>query len=817
MLKPKTKWELAAVEEAAAEKLQRTLHISPLLARLLNTRGINEPDQARKFLQSDLAHCHDPFLMDGMEESVKRIREAVEKGEPILIYGDYDADGVSSTSLLIHTLKRLGATFDYYIPNRFTEGYGLNKPALLEAKERGFSLVITVDTGISAVEEAAFARQLNLDLIITDHHEPPDQLPEAFAVINPKKPGCSYPFKYLAGVGVTFKLAHALLGNMPVDLLELVAVGTIADLVPLIDENRVLARFGLEALSRTDFPGLRALIDGCGLQGKELTADHVGFVMGPRINASGRLYTADEAVQLLTCEDREEAAALAQQLDQYNRERQTLVQKIAGQAIAQVEQQLDPQTERSVLVVADEEWHEGVIGIVASRLVETYRAPAIVFHIDRESGMAKGSARSIEGFDIYRALSGMKELLPHFGGHPMAAGMSIKAEDIVILRERLNQWAREHVRKEDMIPTRHVDVTCRLEELTVETIAEMQLLAPFGEGNPSPVVLVDGVRMTGLRKIGKDENHIKCTLTRHHQKLDAVGFDMADIADHISPHALVELVGEPAINEWNGFRKPQLIIRDVGVSHIQVFDWRGSKEKQKKLEQIAREMMGACAVVCFDERSRRRLEPSIFKGREHFSFCYVDRTGILHSLSHTKEKPAAKEQNSLNWHTLILYDLPEHPSTLERLLRAVSGQIERIYCLFGEEDADNDMPHGLPRREHFKKVYSFLHQRKTVYLPQILSELKGKSNTKGYTPGAIRFILDVFEELGFVHRKEESYHLADNPQKRDLTQSRLYREKEVQIRFQTECLYSSHTSLADWIINMIQSDYQVEEETIHEL
>lgn len=422
MLQSKTRWQLVEAEESQVRELAGKLEIHPLTARLLINRGVSDPEQARRFLQVDLSGIYSPFLMDGIQEAVDRIRAALDQREKILIYGDYDVDGVSSTTLLMKMFQGLEADVDYYIPNRFTEGYGLNENALRRAKEAGVQLMISVDTGISAVKEAKIARQLGLDLIITDHHEPPAVLPEGVAVINPKKPGCSYPCKLLAGVGVAFKLAHALLGRVPEEVLDLAALGTIADLVPLMDENRVIAALGLKEINRRRNIGLSALMDVAGIQG-EVTAGHVGFSLGPRINAGGRLDTAGTAVELLLTEDPKQARVLAEELDGMNRERQKLVEEIAGEACAAVESA--PEKHRRFIVVAAPGWNVGVIGIVASRLVEKYYRPTIVLGIDEETGMAKGSARSIAGLDLYQALTTCTDLLSQFGGHEMAAGMSL--------------------------------------------------------------------------------------------------------------------------------------------------------------------------------------------------------------------------------------------------------------------------------------------------------------------------------------------------------------------------------------------------------
>ena len=338
MLEPRTRWEIQEPSEDKAKWLSQELDIPLLIANLLVVRGIETIEKAEAFLKIDTDQFHDPFLMDGMKESVERIHRAIESNEKILIFGDYDADGVSSTTVMYYALKELGAQFDYYIPNRFTEGYGPNEPALRKAKEDGYSLVVTVDTGISAVHEANIAKEIGLDFIITDHHEAPPVLPDAYSIINPKKPGCTYPFSGLAGVGVAFKVAQALHGKPPLHLLDYACIGTIADLVPLVDENRVIAKLGIEALSKTDKIGLQELLKVAGLYEKELTAEDVGFAIGPRVNAAGRLGSAMPVVELFTSTDRDESAMLSQEIDSVNKERQGIVNEITKEAIAMVEE-----------------------------------------------------------------------------------------------------------------------------------------------------------------------------------------------------------------------------------------------------------------------------------------------------------------------------------------------------------------------------------------------------------------------------------------------------------------------------------------------
>ncbi|KIQ94938.1 Single-stranded-DNA-specific exonuclease recJ [Anoxybacillus thermarum] len=584
MLASKTRWNMKQVNAQQVQMIAQALHIAPLVATLLVSRGYDTVEAARSFFEQRQSF-HSPFLLNDMQKAVERIEKAITKGEHILVFGDYDADGVSSTVVMVSALREKGANVSFYIPNRFSEGYGPNEQAFRLAKEQGVSLIITVDTGISALHEANVAKQLGIDLIITDHHEPGPVLPESYATIHPKI-SPNYPFKHLAGVGVAFKLAHALIGRVPYEWLDVVAIGTIADLVPLQDENHLFARLGIEQFRQTNRLGLQALCKQCGVSHTAVTEDTIAFMIGPRINAAGRLDCADPAVQLLLTTDVHEADTLAEQIDMMNRERQQLVNDITEEAIQLVEQHY---VDDRVLVVAKEGWNVGVIGIVASRLVERFYRPTIVLSIDQEKGVAKGSARSIEGFDLFANLSNCRDILPHFGGHPMAAGMTLSLHDVDELRHRLNEAAKQQLTPEHFVPVTHVDVCCSISDVSLELIEQMNRLAPFGMGNPKPRVLLERVQLDTLRKIGTDQSHLKLLLVEDGKTLEAIGFGFGHIGDEIAPNARLSVVGELSINEWNNFRKPQLMIQDIAVNEWQLFDVRHIRQPSKFMASLPKE------------------------------------------------------------------------------------------------------------------------------------------------------------------------------------------------------------------------------------
>ena len=585
MLKSNTRWIVRSSNNEKITQLVDEIHVTPLVASLLVNRGLDNPEEARAFLFNEKQEFYDPYLLNDMDKAVVRINQAVENQEAILIFGDYDADGVTSTTVMMKTLQKLGANVQFYIPNRFTEGYGPNEGAFRHAHEIGISLILTVDTGIAALHEARVAKELGIDLIITDHHEPGPELPDAFALVHPKFGENSYPFPHLAGVGVAFKLAHALLGEVPEHLLPFVAIGTIADLVPLKDENRLIVQKGLTLLKETDNVGLHALFKLAGVDQASIDEETIGFSIAPRINAAGRLDCADPTVYLLLTEDPSLAEALAEDIEQMNKDRKELVNTISEEAIQMVEQHF-PIKENSCLVIGKEGWNPGVIGIVASRLVEKFYRPTIVLSFDQEKGVAKGSARSIPGFDLFKNLSSCRDLLPHFGGHTMAAGMTLNLTDVGELRQRLNQYAHQQLKEEDLIPITYIDSEISLQDIHLEAIEEMNKLAPYGMDNPKPKVLIKDANIESIRKIGSEQNHLKLILEYDGTTLDGVGFGLGNVCDHISPASKVSVIGELSINEWNNRKKPQIFLQDLMVPTWQLFDSRGSK----KLIQLAKEV-----------------------------------------------------------------------------------------------------------------------------------------------------------------------------------------------------------------------------------
>lgn len=778
MLKAKTRWRVQAADEKVVETLEKELQITPLVARLLANRGIHTVEEARSFLFINEQAFHDPFLMKDMDKAVARIKQAIDADEKIRIFGDYDADGVSSTTVMIETLTQMGASVDFYIPNRFSEGYGPNEKAFRLAAEEGVKLLITVDTGISALNEAALTKELGIDYIITDHHEPGPELPQALAIIHPKLEESTYPFKELAGVGVAFKVAHALLGGLPEHLLEIAAIGTIADLVPLQGENRLIAAKGIQQLRHTKRPGLLALFKKAGIDQDTLNEESIGFGMAPRINAAGRLGPADPAVELLMAADSATAEALAADIDLMNKERQALVAETAQEAIREVEENFPPD-QNGVLIVGKEGWNSGIVGIVASKLVERFYRPTIVLSYDAEKGLAKGSARSIDGFDLFKNLSTCRDILPHFGGHTMAAGMTLKIEDVEDLRSRLNSLAKEQLTAEDFTPVTKLDGVTAIEDVSLHSIEEMSRLAPFGMTNPKPKILIESAGLSGIRKIGSNQNHLKVQLGDSSVSLDGVGFGLGYLYDEISPLSKVSVIGELAINEWNNIRKPQIFLNDMAVNSWQLFDYRGIDRVDKWMPQTN------CKVIIFSEETVK-----------HFPFI-KEKDGLVHIKS---EKDA--QNANIDGSYVVLLDMPPSKILLEHILKG--KQPARIYAHFHHEQ--DHFFSTMPTREHFKWFYAFLAKRESFDLTKNGDEL---AKYRGWSRDTINFISQVFSELDFVTINNGLISLNKQANKQDLSDAPSYQRKQEQYELEKELLYSSYQQLFDWFNTLVA----LEEET----
>jgi single-stranded-DNA-specific exonuclease len=564
------KWVVADethVEEA--KRLAKVLDVPHVAAKILVSRGILEPEKAEAFLYPKLDQLFDPFIMHGMEKGVERVIKALKSNEKIMIYGDYDVDGITSAALMFLVLNRLGADVSYYLPNRLAEGYGISEDGLIEAVNRKINLLISVDCGITAVNEVEVAREKGIACLITDHHEPGAEVPNAEVIINPKLDPPEMPGYELSAVGVAFKLAQALYRRLKQDEteleqhLDLVALGTAADIVPLVDENRILTKFGLDQVARTTKPGLKALIFIAGIMGQKIGTGQIVFILAPRINAVGRLGDAQKAIKLLTTKDETQANAIARILNAENKRRKNIDEQTLNEALQQIEGNVDLATDRAI-VLSSPGWHQGVIGIVASRIVERYNRPTVMIAIDNNEG--KGSARSITGFHIYNALRECDEYLIRYGGHKYAAGLSIHPSDIDTFRQKLNQVSTRMLSDDDLIPKLQIDSELELDEISEELVEVLEKFAPFGPQNMRPVFITSQAEVVGTpHRVGT--NHLKLKVRRGDKVFDVIGFGFGDFITRLHGHpTYVDLAYVLEFNNWNGMNRIQLRLKDIKLS-----------------------------------------------------------------------------------------------------------------------------------------------------------------------------------------------------------------------------------------------------------
>ncbi len=554
------RWRIKEADPKLQQTLSDALSIHPIIAQLLINRQITTVQDARLFLSAELSSLYNPFLLTDMDRAVERIEKAKVCAEKVLIFGDYDVDGVTSSALLRRTLKRLGITAINYIPHRMEEGYGLNAGIAEFARAQGIHLLITVDCGINAFEPIAAIMAHGIDVIVIDHHEPDgDRIPLALAVIDPKRPDCLYPSKNLSAVGLVAKLAQAIFGHVPEEDLDLVAIGTVADVVGLRGENRIFVKKGLPLIEKTTKHGLRALLEAAKISGKKMKPYYIGFILGPRLNAAGRMDSANIALDLLLSEDNVSAAALAQSLEEHNLNRQKMQLMVVDEAIAMIERE-QAIKDSQIIVIAKEGWHKGVLGIVASRIVDKYYRPTVVISV--EDGLGTGSGRSIEGFHLHEAFTSCASMLDNYGGHKRAAGLRLKDGNIDAFRLAINEFARVNLNAQHMVPTLDIDCEVSLSTLDLDLVNIIESMEPHGEGNPSPVFCSKGLTVkSSPQALGRDT--LKFWVTNGSVSTSAVGFGMASMKEAIKLGSKVDIAYSLSIDDWNKAPVVQLMLKDI--------------------------------------------------------------------------------------------------------------------------------------------------------------------------------------------------------------------------------------------------------------
>ncbi len=728
-------WQLQAEpDQALIQKLVDGLQVTPMVAKLAAERGIRTPEQWAHFTQPHLEDLHDPFALHDMEKAVERIMAAIEGGEQITIYGDYDVDGLTSTTIMKEALESIGAEPNIYIPNRFTDGYGPNRDVYERLQAAGTQLLITVDNGVSGHDEIAWAMANGMDVVVTDHHELPEVMPEAVAVVHPRYPGSDYPFGELSGAGVALKVATALLDEVPVESIDLAALGAIADVVSLTDENRIFVQIGLQMLRESPRTGIAALLAVARVDPATVDETTVGFAIAPRLNAIGRMGDATPGVTLLSTFDQEEAETLAAKIDKTNRERQGLVAEIADVALAEAQQ--PENAAKSALVIAHEGWHQGVLGIVASKVVEATGKPALILTIDPETGVAKGSGRSVPAFHLFKGLQKGADLMTHFGGHAAAAGMSLPATNIAALQDVLSAAAAPVLKEHPKMP---LTVSGRVDaaDVTPAAYRALRQLAPFGEGNPQPVFTVVPRVVDGIRQIGADGKHLKF---RVDGTLGAIGFGFGALAGQIGAAEKVKLAFTVGENTYQGNTSLQLEIKDVQVQANDVVDLR---EPMLTANRVA----GAATYVFFDPVVARRLTNR---------FSFGGPTVLASQLT----------ENTAN---VVLVDVPRTKAELANVMQKVQLPVSVLFFATPADLVE------LPTREEFGAVLRYLRQH-----PQFdKHKLAVLARDCHMNSGQVILAVQVFFQLKFVTIEGALISVVMNPEKHALDEAPAYQERKV--------------------------------------
>ena len=737
MITSKYDWQIATnFSDESFIKKAKKLGLEASVANLVYQRGIQTEEALRDFLEPSLDQLHDPYELHDMDKAVTRIRQAIENYEQILIYGDYDADGMTSASIVKEALEQLGAECQVYLPNRFTDGYGPNASVYKYFIEnQGISLIVTVDNGVAGHEAIELAQSMGVDVIVTDHHSMPEVLPDAYAIVHPEHPEAEYPFKHLAGCGVAFKLATALLEEVQVELLDLVAIGTIADMVSLTGENRILVKYGLSVLKNTQRIGLQELFKIAGIQSDELNEETVGFQIAPRLNALGRLDDPNPAIELLTGFDEEEARDIALMINQKNEERKEIVQKIYDEAKTMVD------LNKPVQVLAGEGWNPGVLGIVAGRLLEELHQPVIVLNI--ENDLAKGSARSIEAVDIFEALDPHRDLFVAFGGHAGAAGMTLEANKLEALSQVLVAYIEDNQVDLSTKNELFLDEELSLPDLTLETLKNFEKLAPFGMDNKKPVFYLKDFKVENARTMGAGNTHLKLKISQADAVFEVVAFGLGDFATEFSQTKNLELAVTLSVNKWNGQTSLQLMLVDARVNGIQLFNIRG---KNAPLPENV-------PVLRFSEEM-----PNLEKSR-----------------------------------AVVVYDLPERLNQLKVIIQ--QGHFEAIY--FKNEIAQPYYLTGFGTRDQFVKLYKTIYQFPEFDIRYKLKELAAYLKID---PILLIKMIQIFEELDFVTIQDGVMQVNKKAEKKAIENSHIYQELKKTVKEQELMALGTVQEIYDYLI-----------------
>ena len=767
MINSRYQWHFPEVSNQKAIKtLSETFGITELIAKILVNRGYDTVEAANAFLRPELSGLHDPFLLHDMDKAIERLMQAIDSGQKIIVYGDYDVDGMTSTAIMTWALELMGANVDYFVPSRFSDGYGPNLANYQKLAAEGMQLLVTVDNGVSGKDEIAWLMAQGIDVIVTDHHELPEELPVATAIVHPRHPEGSYPFGGLSGAGVAFKVVSALLEEPADEVLDLAALGTVADVMSLTDENRIIVKQGLESLKLDPRPGVAALLAAAGTQLSDIDSSTIGFTIAPRLNALGRLENATTGVQLLLMDELEEAKPLADHVNALNQERQQLVTKITTAA----QEQATQLSEDPVLVVAGENWHEGVLGIVASKLVEQTGKPTIVLNVNGDE--MKGSGRSVAAFDLFTALDGHRDLMTTFGGHASAAGMTVPTNNLTALRAALRDEAAQQqlatAQKADM----QIATTVTAADFTKENFDNLQVLAPFGEGNPEPLFMLDlrGVNQVKTMSEGK---HLRFIAQTDTDQLPVVAFGWGNQASALAGHfSSLQIVGTMSQNSYRGNISYQLMLRDMSAKGAAILDWRTSHLTKQTFSKPV-------TYVFFKEKHLQQLA------------AYVD--------------PAAQAlmwQDALqmsNIQTMVLVDLPDSLDQLQALLQ--TGTPGRLAPMFYVQSPV--YLQKVPSKQVFSNVYKFVLSFKDINLQTQFDAMVKHLKISNMT---LKLILKVFLEAKFVTIDNGVLNAVPSPTPMKLTQTQTFQRFMAQRDLEQQLIYSTTAELETLLMKLSKQE-----------
>ena len=772
MIDAKFKWELADnASSATVDNLEKELGISRILATLLAQQGIDSTEQAKKFFEPSIEEIHDPTLLHDMDKAVERIEQAVEKQEQITIYGDYDADGITSTSLMYETLLSIGANVNYYVPNRFTDGYGPNMDAYQRLIDNGTQLFITVDNGVSGKNVIDKVMEAGVDVVITDHHELPADLPNAVAIVHPRYPGSNYPFPDLSGVGVAFKVAWALTGEFPVEELDLVAIGEIADVVNVTDENHALISYGIQQLRQGMRPGLAALMKLADIKANNLTDQDIGFGIAPRLNALGRIADANDGVKLLTSLDENESQKLAKEVDQANKERQNLVADIMKEAEEQANSSANQQ--KKTLLIVGKGWHQGVLGIVASRIMNETGKPTIVASTDQNNPtLIKGSGRSVDSFNLFNALEAHRELFITFGGHPAACGLSFDQKNIVPLQIALEEEAVKQ--KFDPTVKQPLPIAMKLvpADVTQQLYNDIQRVAPFGPGNMEPVFELNNVKVVDVKTMGQEHQHLKFSIVSDKKNLTVVAFGQGNLATLLSaPTGQINLAVKVSLNEWRGKKSVQLMLEDLQINGTVIIDERTNKLTPQLFSS-------SDYYIVREPRLRENIAPHVAPGYT-LSIEEAIKTDFSGQQVTLVDCPSSEEMLKR-----IFAEDEEEPATIRLLLY----QRKSAYLA------------GLPTRNDFAQLYRFIYKQKELKWPM---QAKAVSNHLKINMDRLNLMIQVFSEAGFVTIKDDVLKFNESTNKTDLTQTKRYQKQLAQYKVEQQLLFNDAATVANWLLKYL--------------